>query len=98
MTDQSGWWRRECGGRDLLAVALPLILSTASWSIMHFVDRMFLFWHSQDEMAAALDYLEQAQSQHHNFLIQQLKNDPAWDGLRTESRFKRLLADLNLSE
>lgn len=54
MTDQSGWWRRECGGRDVLAMALPLILSTASWSIMHFVDRMFLFWHSQNEMAAAL--------------------------------------------
>lgn len=54
MTDQTGWWQRESGGRDVLAIALPLILSTASWSVMHFFDRMFLFWHSQNEMAAAL--------------------------------------------
>jgi len=38
----------------VLALALPLVISTASWSIMHFVDRMFLLWHSRDAMAAAM--------------------------------------------
>jgi len=35
-------------------LALPLMISTASWSVNLFVDRMFLFWHSPDEMAAAM--------------------------------------------
>jgi MATE family multidrug resistance protein len=35
-------------------MAIPLIISTASWTVMNFVDRMFLLWHSTDEMAAAL--------------------------------------------
>ena len=48
------WWTRTCGGRDVLALALPLIISTASWSLMNFCDRMFLLWHSTREMAAAM--------------------------------------------
>ena len=35
-------------------MALPLIASTASWSMTSFVDRLFLFWYSQESMAAAL--------------------------------------------
>jgi len=35
-------------------MAVPLILSTGSWSIQHFVDRMFLTWHSPAAMAASL--------------------------------------------
>lgn len=38
----------------MLALALPLIISTASWTVMNFVDRMFLLWYSTDAMAAAL--------------------------------------------
>lgn len=49
-----GWWRRPCGGRAVLVVAAPLIVSTASWSVMHFCDRMFLLWYSPNAMAAAL--------------------------------------------
>ncbi len=48
------WWSRSCGGRDVLVLALPLIISTASWTVMNFVDRMFLLWHSTDAMAAAM--------------------------------------------
>ena len=47
-------WGTEGGYRDFLALAFPLILSTASWSVQHFVDRVFLAWHSTQSMAAAL--------------------------------------------
>ena len=48
------WWSEPAGGREVLQLALPLVISTISWTIMHFIDRMFLFWYSQDAMAAAL--------------------------------------------
>lgn len=47
-------WRRPGGYRELLTIAAPLVLSTASWTIQHFVDRMFLTWYSQEAMAAVL--------------------------------------------
>jgi len=47
-------WNREAGYREVLVVAIPLILSTATWSIQHFVDRMFLAWYSPEAIAAAL--------------------------------------------
>jgi MATE family multidrug resistance protein len=50
----TNWWTRTCGGRDVLKLALPLVISTASWSLMNFCDRMFLLWHSTREMAAAM--------------------------------------------
>ena len=37
-----------------MAVALPLLVSTASWTVMNFVDRMFLLWVSETSFAAAL--------------------------------------------
>ena len=37
-----------------MTLAMPLIISTASWSVMNFVDRMFLLWSSTQEMAAAM--------------------------------------------
>lgn len=48
------WWKRPAGGSDVFWLALPLVISTSSWTIMQFADRMFLLWHSQEEMAAAL--------------------------------------------
>ena len=48
------WWTRECGGRDVLNIALPLVISTGSLSLMLFVDRMLLLWHSSAEMVAAM--------------------------------------------
>jgi MATE family multidrug resistance protein len=47
-------WNREAGYREVLVVAIPLILSTATWSVQHFVDRMFLAWYSPETIAAAL--------------------------------------------
>ena len=47
-------WRADGGYREFLVIAFPLILSTAAWSVQHFVDRMFLTWYSTEAMAAAL--------------------------------------------
>ncbi len=40
--------------RELLVVALPLIVSSGSTAMMYVVDRIFLTWDSVDAMAAAL--------------------------------------------
>ncbi len=42
------------GYREVLQIAVPLVLSTASVTLMHFVDRVFLSWYSADAMAASL--------------------------------------------
>ena len=47
-------WKSEGGYREVLVVAIPLILSTATWSVQHFVDRMFLTWYSSEAIAAAM--------------------------------------------
>jgi MATE family multidrug resistance protein len=47
------WWRGDGGYRELLGIAFPLILSTGSWSLQHFVDRVFLAWHSPEAVAAS---------------------------------------------
>jgi len=47
-------WNKEAGYREILVIAIPLILSTASWSVQHFVDRMFLAWYSPETIAAAM--------------------------------------------
>lgn len=48
------WWTRPCGGREVLEIALPMMISTGFWSLQWFVDRMFLMWYSGDSMSAAL--------------------------------------------
>ena len=48
------WWTRRCGGGEVLRIALPLVISTGFFSLLLFVDRMFLFWYSSDAMAAAM--------------------------------------------
>lgn len=47
-------WSEPAGIKEVLTLALPLILSTSAWSLQNFVDRMFLSWHSQEAMAAAM--------------------------------------------
>jgi multidrug resistance protein, MATE family len=47
------WWSRPSGGREVLRVAAPLVVSSLSWTIMTFVDRMFLNWVSGTAMDAA---------------------------------------------
>jgi MATE family multidrug resistance protein len=52
-TSYGQWWVRPCGGRDVLRLAMPLVLSSLSWTILTFIDRMFLMWWSQDSLAAS---------------------------------------------
>lgn len=47
-------WRSPAGYRQLLSMAIPLILSMGAVSIQHFVDRMFLTWYSPVAIAATL--------------------------------------------
>ncbi len=51
--DESSWWKRAAGGREVLLVSLPLVISSLSWTVMTFVDRVFLKWESGAAMAAA---------------------------------------------
>jgi len=47
-------WHGKSGYREVLTIAIPLILSTAAMSIQHFVDRIFLTWYSPEAIAAAM--------------------------------------------
>jgi multidrug resistance protein, MATE family len=47
-------WQGAGGYGEVLKIAVPLILSMGSWSLKHFVDRVFLTWYSEDALAAAL--------------------------------------------
>lgn len=47
-------WQCEGGYGEVLTVAFPLILSTGTWAVQHFVDRMFLTWYSPEAIAAAM--------------------------------------------
>jgi MATE family multidrug resistance protein len=47
-------WHYESGYREVLTIAIPLILSTSAWTVQHFVDRMFLTWYSPETIAAAM--------------------------------------------
>ena len=42
------------GYRELLAIAVPMILSSGTQSLMHVIDRVFLTWYSEAAIAAAL--------------------------------------------
>jgi multidrug resistance protein, MATE family len=48
------WWNRPCGGREVLALAGPLVISTMSFTVMTFIDRMFLTHFSVNAVAAAM--------------------------------------------
>jgi len=52
--EPAGWWRREAGLREALAVALPMMISSLSWTVMNFIDRLFLLKYSPGAVAAAL--------------------------------------------
>lgn len=47
-------WSADSGYKELFTLALPLVVSTGSWSVQHFVDRMFLTWYSPESIAAAM--------------------------------------------
>ena len=48
------WWKRPAGGKAVFAIALPLVVSTASWTVMHFCDRIFLMRFSKQAFGAAM--------------------------------------------
>lgn len=47
-------WKRDGGYKEILVLSFPLILSTSTWAIQHFVDRMFLSWYSAETIAASM--------------------------------------------
>jgi MATE family multidrug resistance protein len=48
------FWRGEGGGREVLAVAYPLILSQMSFTFQVFVDRVCLTWYGPEAVAGAV--------------------------------------------
>ena len=48
------WWSRPGGFREVLTLSGPLVASSLSWTVMNFVDRVFLMSYSEDTVAAAL--------------------------------------------
>jgi len=57
-SEPAGWWRREAGLREALAIALPMMISSLSWTVMNFIDRLFLLKYSPAAVAAALQIEE----------------------------------------
>ncbi len=53
-SEEGSLWSRPAGLREVLTVAMPLIVSTAFWSLQWFIDRVFLMHHSTHEISAAL--------------------------------------------
>src|SRR6478672_5472077 len=47
------WWSRPGGGREVMRVSAPLVVSAMSWTVMTFIDRVMLNWVSGAAMAAA---------------------------------------------
>jgi len=47
-------WSSPAGYREVLQIALPMILSTGAWGFLLFFDRMFLAWYSPEAVAAAM--------------------------------------------
>lgn len=51
---QANWWTRPCGGLEVMRLAVPLIISAGSLSLMTFTDRLFLMWFHRDTMTASM--------------------------------------------
>jgi len=48
------FFRGPGGCREVLQIALPLVLSTSAFTIQMFVDRVFLMWYGSETMSAAM--------------------------------------------
>ncbi len=48
------FWRGEGGGREVLAIAYPLILSQMSITFQGFMDRLFLTWYGAEAVAGVV--------------------------------------------
>ncbi len=47
-------WGESNGYKEIFTISIPLIISTGSWSLQSFIDRMFLAWYSTEAIAAAM--------------------------------------------
>ena len=47
-------WKGSGGYHEVLTIAVPLVLSTGTWGIQQFLDRVFLTWYSAEALAAAV--------------------------------------------
>jgi MATE family multidrug resistance protein len=54
LSESGSWWTRRCGGREVVIMALPMMISTFTYSLMQFCDRVFLTWFSETSVAAAM--------------------------------------------
>jgi MATE family multidrug resistance protein len=54
LSENGNWWNRPSGAREVLILAVPLMISTSSVTLTHFVDRVFLLWYSEDAMNGSL--------------------------------------------
>jgi len=52
--EKPGFWWGPGGGREVLALGVPLILSHGSFALQTFVDRLFLAWYSAEALAGAV--------------------------------------------
>jgi MATE family multidrug resistance protein len=51
---EDSWWTRPGGGREVLRIALPMVVTTLSWTLMQFIDSAILMYKiSGTAMAAA---------------------------------------------
>ncbi|HBT76208.1 MAG TPA: hypothetical protein DEB39_04615 [Planctomycetaceae bacterium] len=48
------WWTRDCGGLEVMRLAVPMVISAGSISLMTFTDRVFLMWFHKDAMTASM--------------------------------------------
>jgi MATE family multidrug resistance protein len=48
------YWKGPGGGKEVLAIAYPLILGQLSFTIQAFVSRLFLTWYSPEALAGAM--------------------------------------------
>lgn len=50
---EGSWWSRPAGGREVLQIAVPMVVTTLSWTLMNFIDSAILMRVSGTAMAAA---------------------------------------------
>ena len=53
-TTLQGWWHQEGGGRELMRLAFPLIVSSSFWTLQITIDRILLSRYSPDAVAASM--------------------------------------------
>lgn len=50
---EGSWWSRPAGAREVLQIAIPMVVTTLSWTLMNFIDSAILMRVSGTAMTAA---------------------------------------------